>query len=331
MKVLFTHRVTPEWKTIYRQELPDNIDLIFPTEINEETFLEFAPEVNVVVGYKFSQAFLEKAVNLIHIQVPWTGSETLDFDLLKKFPDITVSNSHSNSLAIAEHAVALLMAAAKRIVYSDMYMRKGDWSPRYQPDDGFWVTGKTLGVIGYGAIGKNVAKMLKSGFQMKILAIKRNPENIDQDEVYDFLGGPKDLSYVLKSSDFILIALPLTKETKGLIGRDELKLMKKTAIVVNISRGSIINEKALFDYLKSKNIAFCGSDVWYNYPKDRKNPVDVFQNYPFEELENLVMTPHAAFKVSDREKIFAEDIITNILLISQNKKPLNQLNLEIGY
>jgi phosphoglycerate dehydrogenase-like enzyme len=331
MKVVFNHRVAPEWKKIYKKELPDDIELIFPTEFNAETLLDLAPEADVAVGYKFSQAFLEKAVRLKHIQVPWTGSETLDFDLLKKYPNITVSNSHSNSLAIAEHAVALLMAATKRITYSDIYMRKGDWTPRYETDNGFWVTGKTLGVIGYGAIGKKVAKMVKSGFRMKILAIKRNPENTDFDDIYDYLGGPENLSYVLKESDFILIALPLTEETKGLIGSDELKLMKRTAILVNISRGSIIDEKALYNHLKSKNIFACGSDVWYNYPKDRKNPVDIFQNYPFEELENLVMTPHAAFKVSDREKTFAEDIITNILLISQNKKPFNQLNLDIGY
>ena len=116
---------------------------------------------------------MEKAKKLRHIQVPWTGSELLDFDLLKEYSNITVSNSHSNSLAIAEHAVSLLLAAAKRIPYRDSFMRKGDWSPRYNDVNSYWITGKTLGIIGYGAIGKKIGNILKKGFNMKIFAIKQ--------------------------------------------------------------------------------------------------------------------------------------------------------------
>lgn len=331
MKVLFGLRVPPNLRKCYQDKLPKNIDLIFPAEINEEVLLEFAPNVEVLVDYKLSKAFMEKAIKLKHIQVPWTGSERLDFDLLKQYPHITVSNSHSNSLAIAEHAVSLLLAAAKRITYRDSHMRKGDWSPRYDDVNSYWITGKTLGVIGYGAIGKKVSKILKNGFQMKVYAIKRNPKRKTNGQQYDFLGGPEDLSYVLRESDFILITLPLTEETKGIIGKPELQLLKKTAIIVNISRGSIINEQVLYEYLKDNKSAVAALDVWYNYPKDRKDPKNVFQNYPFEELDNIVMSPHSAFKVLEREIIFTEDIITNITLLSEGKKPINQLNLDLGY
>ncbi|MFX0149745.1 MAG: 2-hydroxyacid dehydrogenase [Candidatus Hodarchaeota archaeon] len=334
MKVLFTHRVSSELKEYYQTKIPSNVDLIFPDDLSNENLFVLAAEANIAVGYKFSRDFLEEAKNLSHIQVPWTGSETLDFELLKEYPSVTVSNSHSNSLAIAEHAIALLLAASKRLAYSDSHMRKGDWTPRYEKGEntnGYWVSEKTLGVIGFGAIGEKVAKILKSGFNMKVLAIKRNPDVVGKNEKLEFIGGPKDLKYVLKESDFILISLPMTKETEGLIGREELEQMKDTAILVNISRGSIIDETSLFLALKEKKIAAAGLDVWYNYPKDRTNPTNVFQNHPFEELDNVVMTPHAAFKVVEREKIFTKDVIENILLVSSGKNPKNQLNLELGY
>lgn len=331
MKVLFSLRVSPELKKCYRDNLPENIDLIFPAEINEETLLELAPDVEVLMAYQISQALLEKATKLKHIQVPWTGSERLDFDLLKQYPHISVSNSHSNSLAIAEHAVSLLLAATKRITYRDSCMRKGDWSPRYNDVHSYWLTGKTLGVIGYGAIGQKVATILKNGFGMQIFAIKRYPKDIESEDQCDFIGGPDDLSYVLQKSDFILISLPLTKETKGLIGRDELKLMKDNVIIVNISRGAVVNEEAIYEHLKNNQSTVAALDVWYNYPKDRKDPTDVFQNFPFEELENVVMSPHSSFKIINREKSFTEDVITNISLISEGKSPINHLNLDLGY
>ena len=331
MKVLFGLRVSPELKKFYRDKLSENIDLIFLTEINEEILLELAPNAEVLVAYKLSKAFMDKANKLKHIQVPWTGSETLDFDLLKQYPHITVSNSHSNSLAIAEHAVSLLLAAAKRIPYRDSFMRKGDWSPRYNDVNSYWITGKTLGVIGYGAIGRKVAKILKNGFRMKVYAINRDPKRIDPEDQCDFLGSSEDLSYVLKESDFVLIALPLTRETKGIIGKAELQLLKKTAIIVNISRGSIIDEQAFYEHLKDNQSAAAALDVWYNYPIDRKAPTNVFQNYPFEELDNLVMSPHSSFKVLEREKVFTEDIIANISLVSEGKNPINQINLDLGY
>ncbi|MFX0123100.1 MAG: 2-hydroxyacid dehydrogenase [Candidatus Hodarchaeota archaeon] len=329
MKVLYGLRVSPELKRHYRDKLPKEIELIFPAEINDEILLSLAPKVEVLVAYKLSSTFMEKAEKLKHIQVPWTGSETLDFELLKKYPHITVSNSHSNSLAIAEHAISLLISGAKRISYRDSRMRKGDWSPRYNDVNSYWITGKTIAIIGYGAIGRKVGRILKNGFNMKVYAIKRNPQN--DDNLCEFLGGSEDIPYVIKEADFILIALPLTKETEGLIGKDELQQMKERVVLCNISRGLIVDEQALYEHLKENKSVIAALDVWYNYPKDRKNPTEVFQNQPFEELDNVVMSPHSAFKVHEREAVFAEDIITNISLISKGDVPINIINLDLGY
>lgn len=334
MKVLFCYRIQPIVKEYFQSQLPEDFELIFPQKNDEQTLIRLITDVDVIVAYKVSEKELLAAKNLKHIQVPWTGTETLDFDLLKKFPKITVSNSHSNALVIAEHTVALLLASAKRIVRSDRMMREGNWSSRYDEENSSYLYQKSLGILGYGAIGKIVAKMVKTAFDMKILAIRRFPEKTDPDGLYDYIGGQrkKDLEYVLKNSDYVLVSLPLTEETKDMIGENELNLMKPTAILINIARGSIINEKALYEFLKNKKIAVAGLDAWYNYPKDKKNPVNVFQNYPFRELDNVILSPHRAFKVHQRAEIVtAKDVIENLFLISKGEKPKNQLKMDLGY
>ncbi len=329
MKVLFCHRVTPVLRDHYRSSLPGGIELIFPDDLSDSELLKYGPDIEVAVGYKFSKTFLDRAQKLRHIQIPWTGVETLDFELMRQYPDITISNSHSNSLAIAEHAVALLLSAAKKIVYRDSVMRKGDWSTRYNDVTSQWLTGKTLGIVGFGAIGSKVARILKQGFNMRILAIKKHPTENDEEEV-DFIGTLDSLDYVLTNSDYLLIALPLTSETKGLIGEKELAFLKPSVVLVNIGRGDVINEKKLFEFMKGSELAAVASDVWYNYPKNRKKPL-VYQNFPFEELTFLVMSPHSAFKVDSREIPFAEDIISNLKAIYNQKNPQNQVNLELEY
>ena len=330
MKVLFCHRVTPELKAHYSSSLPEELELIYPENLSETNLLQYAADIDIVVGYKFSREFLSGAKKLIHIQVPWTGAESLDYNLLKEYPHLTVSNSHSNSLAIAEHAVALLVSTAKNIVYRDSFMRKGDWTPRYNDITSQWLTGKILGVIGYGAIGRKVARILRAGFGMRVMAIRRSNPEVYCEETF-FSGTIESLEHVLKNSDYILIALPLTSETKGIIGEKELNLLKDNAVLVNVGRGKIIDEEALYKYLKNKKMGGVGLDVWYNYPKDRNKPENVFQHYPFEELPFLVMSPHSAFKIEKREIPFTEDIIKNLKAIYQGLTPENLIDLDRGY
>lgn len=329
MKVLFQYQglITDQYKEFYRNKLPESIELVFPDDRDTSRLLEHAPDTDIFVGYAVTEEFLTKATKLRHLQIPWTGFNSLDAKLLNTRPEITVSNSHSNSLAIAEHAVALLFAAAKLLPHRDSTMRTGDWSTRGNETNSMWITGKKLGIIGYGAIGKKVAKMLKYGFNMEILAIKRTPG--EKDELCDFIGGIQDLEYVIRESDFLLIAVPQTDETNGLIGEQEISWMKDNMVLVNIARGEIVDEESLYLALKEKRIGAAGIDVWYNYPKPGETIIK--QNYPFEELDNIAMTPHSAFKVRDRVEIFAQDILQNIKLVYEGKAPINQVYLDLGY
>jgi phosphoglycerate dehydrogenase-like enzyme len=162
------------------------------------------------------------------------------------------------------------------------------------------------------------------------MAIKRNNPEVHSDETL-FSGTLDSLDHVLKNSDYILIALPLTHETKGLISEKQLNLLKENAVLVNVGRGKVIDEESLYKFLNKKKMGGVGLDVWYNYPKDSKKPKDTYQNYPFEELPFLVMSPHSAFKIENREIPFTKDIIENLIAVYKGKQPENQIYLDRGY
>lgn len=329
MKILFQAQglINDEYKQFFRSNLPSEVELVFASERDPEALVKQVQDVDIFVGYTISREFLQSASSLKHIQIPWTGFDRMDTALLEDYPNITVSNSHSNSLAIAEHAVSLLIAAAKLLPVRDQKMRSGDWSTRVEAVDSFWVSGKTLGILGYGAIGKKVARMLHLGFDMRVLAVKRHPT--DPDGIAEEILGIGDMDKVLRESDYLIVALPLTDETRGILSSTKLDLLKANCVVVNIARGPIIEEKALFESLRDGKIGAAGIDVWYNYPNSG-SPV-TRQNYPFETLENIVMTPHSAFKIRDRVEEFAKDILENIQRIYNKEAPINQVYKDLGY
>ena len=162
MKVLFGTKFSAQSYILdyYKKFSSPDINFIIPDSYDEKILIELAADVDVLIKDSVSIVLLEHAKNLKHIQIPWTGSDRMNFELLKEYPNITISNSHSNSLIIAEHAVALLLAVAKQISYRDTHMRKGDWIPRSEPKlESLLLTGKTAGIIGYGAIGQKTPRM----------------------------------------------------------------------------------------------------------------------------------------------------------------------------
>jgi phosphoglycerate dehydrogenase-like enzyme len=143
------------------------------------------------------------------------------------------------------------------------------------------------------------------------------------------LGEKKDLEKVIKESDFIVVAVPLTRETKGLIGGKELKLMKGKYLI-NISRGVVIDEKALFESLKEGILAGAAIDTWYQYPTSREKEI-LPSKYDFHKLNNIVMSPHTA---GYTDKVLEENIksvFENIVKIYYGEEPENQIDPELEY
>jgi glyoxylate reductase len=216
--------------------------------------------------------------------------------------------------ATADLAWALMMAAARRIPESDRFVREGrfvGWGPKLML--GYEIYGKTLGIVGLGDIGAAVARRAK-GFNMKILYHSRSRKTGLEEE----LGAVKvDFDDLLRESDFISLHVPLTNETRHLIGEREIDLMKDTAIIVNLARGEVVDEKALVTALREKRIAAAGLDVYENEPK---------LVLGLAELDNVILTPHTGSATFQSRDTMAVMAARDLLLGLSGKMPINLVN-----
>jgi phosphoglycerate dehydrogenase-like enzyme len=226
----------------------------------------------------------------------------------------------------------LMLAAAKNILPMDHALRQSDWRPRYAPDTALLLTGKTALILGFGHIGRVLAKYLKA-FDMKILATRNSVESREFEDNIDIYSSSA-LRDLLPVTDFLVIALPLTTATEGLIGQDELALLPPEAILVNIGRGAIIDQAALYNALKQRRIAGAGIDVWYNYPKDEDARAHTLPaNHPFHELDNVVMSPHRAggLNTDDTERLRMSHLAVLLNAAAFGEEMPNRVDREKGY
>jgi len=215
--------------------------------------------------------------NLIFIGVAAAGLDNLDRKELAKKKIAIFYTPKTNASSVAEHAMALILSLAKNIINLNNSVRKGKFNKfRHSTFD---VKGKTLGIIGAGAIGQEIIIRAKS-FDMNIVCYTPHPDR-HRDLDVKFTG----LNELLRKSDFVSINIPLTDKSKHLIDEKELKLMKPTAFLINTSRGKIVNEKSLIKALKMKWIAGAGLDVFEKEPIPDKKLL---------KLANLILTPHVA-------------------------------------
>ena len=282
-------------------------------------------EYEILIAGVPEREHLTVSKNLKTLIIPWAGLPKPTAELMKEFEQIDIHNIHHNSSTTAEMAVSLMISALKRIIPVDRDLRSNDWRRRYSDEPILLLEGKTVTVLGYGAIGQKVTEICKA-FKMNVNVVKRtNDKNIS--DIYSL----EALQSLLPKSDVLIICLPLTKETTGLIGQDELKLLPENATIVNVSRGEVVDEKALYDELKSGRIK-AGIDVWYNYPKSEEQREDCPpSDFPFHKLDNVVMTPHLAGH-SDMTEPNRAEALAELLNLAYEGKPLpNKVDLQLGY
>ena len=214
--------------------------------------------------------------------------------------------------ATADLAWALLFAASRRVAEGDRLMRSGtfSWEPEFML--GADITGRTLGVIGAGRIGRNFARKSR-GFDMKVLYSGRHPSPEFEAET----GGRfVPLDELLGASDFVSLHVPLTSETRHLIGERELALMKRSAILINTSRGPVVDEKALVRALEACVIRGAGLDVFENEPDTAPG---------LRELDNVVMTPHIGSATVETRNNMGLVAVRNIAAALEGREPPNRI------
>ena len=297
-------RVYPRDEVASREELLKGVKwcdalLCLLTDRIDEELISASPTLRVIANYAvgFDNIDIKAAIRR---NIPVTNT-----------PEVLTD-------AVAEHTFALMMAIARRIPESDRFTKAGKykgWEPMLFL--GTELKGKTLGIIGLGRIGSGVAQRAAKGMGMNILYfdIKRNHQF---EQVYQAKFA--EIDFIIKEADFITIHVPLLPTTKHLIGAKEFKMMKKTAYLINTSRGPVIDEKALVEALKKKEIAGAALDVYEFEPK---------LSAGLERLNNVVLTPHTASGTYETRSAMAELAAMNILEALKGKIPPNLVNKEV--
>ncbi|PTV93937.1 phosphoglycerate dehydrogenase-like enzyme [Halanaerobium saccharolyticum] len=280
-------------------------------------YLPLLKEAEIVFGWPKTE-LLKKAENLKWLHLPSAGVDRYANKELYQNRDLMLTNSSGvYGKPIAEHVFSMIMAHNRNLIDYAYDKKEKKWQRKNDIKDFF---NSTVGILGLGDIGSTIAKRAKA-WGAEVLALKRTmiefPNYVDQIYLND------DLDKLLKESDYLILTLPGTPETEGIIGRKELKMMKDTAFIVNIGRGSLIKQDELLEALKNNWIAGAGLDV--------TDPEPLPEDSELWELDNLILTPHTSgFSPTNDQRRF-EIFKDNLQSYLQNQKLNNLVDFELKY
>jgi phosphoglycerate dehydrogenase-like enzyme len=268
-------------------------------------------ETDILVGGSLPAELAAEARRLRLVQAPGAGYENIALSALP--PGVVVANTFHHGRSMAEYVVMVTLALTRRLYVSDGALRAGRWlSPVYvkgydRPDT---LRGKTAGIIGLGEIGSEVARLF-AAFDMTCVGIRRNvakplPSGVD----LAWTGGTDQLGKLLAEADVVVVTVPLSEETRGLVGAEELRQMKPDALLVNVARGPVVDEEALYAALAERRIGGAALDVWWQYPD--AGGVSPPGGAAFGDLDNVVVTPHVSGVTTETFAGRVEEIAANI-------------------
>ena len=292
-------------------------------EIPREVLLEKVREVDALVtmlSERIDGEVFDNAPKLRIVANYAVGYDNIDVEEATRRGIYITNTPDVLTNATADFAWTLLLATARRLVEADNFVRSGEWKRRgvaWHPLMflGHDVYGKTIGIVGFGRIGQAIARRAK-GFGMRILynARSRKPE-AEKELGAEF----KSLDELLKESDFVVLAVPLTKETYHMVNEERLKLMKPTAILVNIARGKVVDTEALVKALKKGWIAGAGLDVFEKEP---------YYHEELFKLKNVVLAPHIGSATFGAREGMAELVARNLIAFKNGEVPPTLVNRE---
>jgi len=313
VKVLVSFSLNARQKEIIENLLKDHVEIYYHENFPEDVDILITLDPKRELGEKR----LSSLKSLKFIQCVYSGVEHLPYEMIPENV-LIAGNFGAYSVPIAEHVLGMILDLAKRLTVNHIKLSRGIYDRNTKNK---MLRGKTVGILGFGGIGKETAKLLKP-FDVKILGINRTGKT---DFNVDFIGTLEDLDFVLKESDILVISLPLTKRTKNLITRRELNLMKRDAILINVARAHIVNEKDLYDHLVENPNFQAGFDVWWREPFGGE---EFSLNYPFFELENFLGSPHNSNIVEGMFEEALEVAVKNVLSFIRGEGVRNLVNRE---
>ncbi len=312
-KILVTHELPGNYLNEMKND--NNIELLFYD--NNENVRQWlmdnikdADGILITLNEKIDKELIDNANKLKVISTYSVGYDHIDVNYAKSKNIIVTNTPEVLTDATADLIFGIMIAVARRIVEGNEIIKNNEWESKWDPYYmlGSEIHNKTLGIIGMGRIGNAILKRAK-GFDMKIIYYSRHKHDVDIDYV--------DLNYLLKNSDFIVIALDLNDETYHFIDYNKLKLMKNNAFLINGTRGKIINENDLIKALNEKIIKGAALDVFENEPLDNNNPLI--------KMKNVVLTPHLGSATLETRSKMAYTAVKNLLNVLNGEDPLYKL------
>ena len=328
MKVAFGWKADGSLIRYFEKKLHRRPEWLIPESHSESDICAVVSSAEILIaGGILSEKILDQAAGLKWVLFPYIGIER-HIPVLKNYPGMCIAVSKGNTGPTAQHAVALLLAVTNRITLFHERMKRGIW--RRHDDDvvSTFLNGQTAGLLGFGSIGRQIARLMQ-GFPLNWIACSRSGSAHP-----DFPGIPvfhvEQLHDFLKKCQILFICLPLTSRTESMIGETELHCLPQGAILINIARGAVVQQKALFDILSRDGLAGAGLDVWYDYQPVERDGKKFPATYPFHEISSVVMSPHRAASPLGRMERF-DDVIENLNRFDAGLEPLFRVDLEQGY
>lgn len=317
---------------VYAEPLPEDLRAVVQREIDaldgghrlivvssreRGELLRLVDEADVIVAAttKINAEVLAAAHRLKHVQHQGVGYDNIDVAACTARGVTVALTPEGTTTGVAEHSFLLILALYKRLREAEALLRAGKWPVWELRATSFELAGKTLGLVGLGRIGRAVAARARA-FEARVLYYDPFPAEVAAERELGVSFRPLD--DLLGEADIVSLHLPLSAETRHVIGERELKLMKPSAILLNTARGPLVDEAALVRALRERRIAGAGLDVFEQEPVDPANPL--------LQLENVVVTPHISAGTIDAFRTKMRAVAANVGRVARGEAPLNSIS-----
>jgi len=309
----------PKYPELLRERFPE-LEVVAAKD--KEESLRHLPEAEILYGWSLPEKHLPLARALKWIHIPSAGVEDSLYPALVDSPIRITCSRGISSAALADHAFGMILAFSRGLAVairegSSKWIRTRFFDADPMPVE---LDGKTLGILGFGSIGRELARRGR-GFGMRIHALKRH--RVEEEPLADRVFSPKELEPFLASADYLVVTLPLTPETRGILDEKRLAVMKPSAVLVNIARGGLIRQDALIDALQSGRLVGAGLDVFEQEPL----PADS----PLYRMSNVVLTPHIAGLHPNYLDRATSLFIVNLARYLKGESLLHEVDKRAGY
>ncbi len=319
--VVVTYNTTTEEKALFQEILGGIASLTFLNEISLAQRTQALADAEVLLSWNFPQEIptqeYSKLQHVSLIQLITAGVDHIPYAALPTSINVA-GNQGAYATPMAEHVMAMLLALAKRLLAGQQKLVRGEFDDQTLNRS---LMGTNAGIIGFGGTGRATARVMRA-FGMNIYAINQSGKSTEPTE---FIGTLQDLEHVLRTCDVVVISLPLTTATRGLIRREELSWMKPDAILINVARGAILDEEALYTHARNHPSFLVGIDTWWEEPL-RGGAFRM--SFPFLELPNVLGSPHNSALVSHVIADAARQAAENVAQFFKGEKVLGMVRRE---